>query len=105
MEQRYSRIGDAVVYEKIELPTIGSVAVIDDARLAELLEYSSSNPTGVFDNKMWRRAVRGEPGAWWICEFRPHPTRPDACQTIVRRAASPETVGLVAEGILWWLGT
>lgn len=104
MEQRYAKTGDVYVYEKIELPTVGTVTVIGDSALMALPEYSLSNPTGVFDNKMWRRANRKEPGTWWICEYVPHPARPGWCQIAVRRAASPTVVGLVAVGVFWWLG-
>lgn len=104
MRQRYAKSGDTYVYEKIELPTVGGVAVIDDAALEELLEYSSSIPTGVFVNKVWRHAIRAEPGAWWICEYVPHPNEPDMCLIVSRRAASPAVVALAAEGVFWWLG-
>jgi hypothetical protein len=104
MEQRYAKVGDTYVYEKIELPTVGDVAVIEDAALMELPEYSCSMPTGVFDNKLWRCAMRGEPGAWWVREYVPHPNKPEMCQTVTRRAASPETVALAADGVFWWLG-
>lgn len=104
MDQQYDIVPNGtIIYRKIELPTIGSVAVIGDAALAELFEYSSSNPSGVFDNKMWRRANREEPGVWWVCEYVPHPTKPEMCQTVIRRAASPTIVGLVAYGVFWWL--
>jgi len=104
MEQRYARDPDGtLVYEKIELPTFGAVAVIRTAQLASLLEYSTSNPTGAYPNKMWKR-LDFETGGWLVCEYVDHPTDPNLLRTLVRRAASPETMGLVAEGVLWWLG-
>jgi hypothetical protein len=94
-EQRYTSSPNGIVYEKIELPTLGVVAVIDDALLESLLEYSTSNPTGAYPNKMWKRRD--------VENYVEHPTRPDLLSIRVPRAASPETVGLVAEGVLWWL--
>lgn len=113
MEQKYAKVGDTYVYEKVELPTVRSVAVIEDAALMELPEYSCTNPTGVFDNKLWRRAWhartrggrRSEIDHWLVCEYVQHPTEPGMCQTLVRRAASPEMVALAADGVFWWLGT
>ena len=105
-EQSYRRTPDgSYEYEKIMLPTIAGaegrvdIAVIDDERLMSLPEYSLTNPTGVFVNKMWRRG----PPPWHVCEYVPHPTRPDLCRTTFRLAASPEAIGLAAEGILWFL--
>lgn len=101
-EQQYTSTPDGIVYEKIELPTLGAVAVIDDARLESLLEYSTSNPTGAYPNKMWkRRDVENE--GWRVCEYVERHAGSNRLQIIVRRAASPATVGLVAEGVLWWL--
>lgn len=103
-EQRYEKGPDGVyVYEKIELKTIGAVAVISDDRLESLLEYSTSNPTGAYLNKMWKRRDFENDG-WRICEYVEHTVRPDLLRVRVRRAASPETIGLVAQGVLWWLG-
>lgn len=103
MEQRYERGPDGVYgYEKIELQTFGIVAVIDDARLESLLEYSTSNPTGAYVNKMWKRRDF-QYGGWFVCEYIDHPTNPRLLRTYVRRAAPVTTMGLVAEGVLWWL--
>jgi hypothetical protein len=102
MEQRYTSGPDGIVYEKIELPTVDhSVAVIDDAQLESLLEYSTSNPTGAYPNKMWKRM--GSAGNWFVCEYVEHPADPGRLRIRRRRAASPETVGLVAEGLLWFI--
>lgn len=103
MEQRYINGPDGIVYEKIKLPTINhNIAVIDRDRLQSLLEYSTSNPTGAYPNKMWKR-IDFETGGWLICEYVERYAGSDRLQIIVRRAALPETVGLIAEGILWWL--
>lgn len=93
---------NGIVYEKIELPTLGDIAIIERDRLQSLLEYSTSNPTGAFPNKMWKR-LDFETGGWLVCEFIDHPTNPMLLQMFVRRAALPETIGLIAEGVLWWL--
>lgn len=104
-EQRYERGPDGTfVYQKIELPTVGhGVAVIENQQLAWLLEYSTSNPTGAYPNKMWKR-LDFEFGGWLVCEYVEHPTDPTLLRTYVRRAVTPETMALVAEGVLWWLG-
>jgi hypothetical protein len=101
-EQQYTSGPNGIVYEMIELETIGDVAIIDRDRLQSLLEYSTSNPTGAYPNKMWKR-LDFETGGWLICEFVDHPTNPDLLRTRVRRAALPETVALVAEGVLWFV--
>lgn len=103
MEQRYTSGPGGIVYEKIELPTVDhNVAIIDREHLQSLLEYSTSNPTGAYLNKMWKR-LDFETGGWLICEYVERYAGSDQLQIIVRRAASPATVGLVAEGVLWWL--
>lgn len=103
IEQRYSRASDGTfIYRKIELPTFGQVAVVENERLSWLLEYSTSNPTGAYPNKMWKRKDF-EFGGWFVCEYVDHPTDPNLLRTYVRRAATPEVMGLVAEGVLWFI--
>lgn len=102
-EQQYTNHPNGIVYEKIELSTVDhNVAIIDRERLQLLLEYSTSNPTGAYLNKMWKR-LDFETGGWLICEFVNHPTDPSLLRINVRRAALPETIGLVAEGVLWFI--
>lgn len=102
-EQRYTSDPDGIVYEKIKLPIVDhSVAIIDGALLESLLEYSTSNPTGAYPNKMWKR-LDFKTGSWLVCEYIDHPTDPNLLRTRVRRTALPETVGLVAEGVLWFI--
>lgn len=104
-EQQYFNGPDGIVYERIELEEASrDVVVVDAARLRSLLEYSTTNPTGAYPNKMWKR-LDFQFGGWLICEYVDHPTNPDLLSTRVRRAASPETLGLIAEGVLWWLPT
>lgn len=102
-EQQYTNGPDGIVYEKIELLVVDHVvAIIDDALLESLLEYSTSNPTGAYPNKMWKRRDCENEG-WRVCEYVKHPTKPDVLQIHVRRAASPATMALVAEGVLWFI--
>lgn len=102
-EQQYTSGPDGIVYEKIELPDVDrDIAIIDRERLQSLLEYSTSNPTGAYPNKMWKR-LDFAAGGWLICEYIDHPTDLGWLQIRVRRAALPETIGLVAEGVLWFI--
>jgi hypothetical protein len=39
-------------------------------QIAELLEYSSSYPSGTYDGKCWKR--EGD-GFWYLCWYQPHP--------------------------------
>ncbi len=105
MEQRYDKAPDGTyVYQKIELPTVDcDIAVIENEQLSWLLEYSASSPTGAYPNKMWKR-LDFQLGGWLICEYVDHPTNPNLLRTYVRRAATPQTMALVAQGVLWWLG-
>ncbi len=112
-KQGYTNRSDGIVYEKIELPTLGDVAVINRDQLQSLLDEECTSPTGEpyptkFTVKMFKfplmwKCLDFETGGWLICEFVDHPTNPDLLRAHVRRAALPETIGLVAEGILWWL--
>lgn len=102
IEQQYTNGQNGIVYEKIELPDLDrDIAVIDDDRLAALFEYSTSNPTGVYLHKMWKRM--GSAGSWFVCEYVEHPTNPDKLRIHRRRAVSPETLGLIVEGVLWFI--
>jgi hypothetical protein len=83
----------------------------------DLPEYSSSTPTGVYVNKMWRCDGRprlrssvnwqlvdeSQPPIWLVFEYAPHPTNQNLCRIVKRVAASPETMAAIAEGVLWWL--
>ncbi len=102
-EQQYTNNPDGIVYEKIELLTVDhNIAVIDRDLLQSLLEYSTSNPTGAYLNKMWKR-LNFKTGGWLICGFVDHPTNPSLLRIRVLHAALPETIGLTAEGVLWFV--
>lgn len=103
-EQRYEIDAQGyVVYEKIELPRIGDVVVIDGPRIESLLEYSTSNPTGAYPNKMWKRR-NPDTGGWLVCEYVENPTNHMLLDTRVSWAVSPLLIGEIAEGVLWWIG-
>lgn len=40
-------------------------------QLDDLLDYSSSYPSGTYDGKCWKR--QGE-DCWYLCWYQPHPT-------------------------------
>lgn len=97
-EQQYTNGPDGIVYEKVD----HSIVVIDRERLQSLLEYSTSNPTGAYPNKMWKRLDFSN-GCWLICEYVGCSTDPDKLRVCVRRAVLPETIALIAEGVLWFI--
>lgn len=106
MEQRYRKTPNGTyVYEKIELPTVGRLVVIDDETLMGLPEYSLTNPTGAFENKTWRRntGYRGGLPGWVVCEYVAHPTNADLLRVSVRTPVPPAALAAVAEGVLWWI--
>ena len=47
----------------------------------KLPEYSFSQPSGVYNGKMWRHLAGG--GEWFLCWFGDS-TRPDCCSTYYR---------------------
>lgn len=52
------------------------IAIMDRPTLDLLPEYSTSIPTGVYEGKMWRRALLGE--GWVLCWYGPADD-PDKC--------------------------
>lgn len=59
-----------------------------------LHEYSASQPSGVYEGKMWRRhdgafdyefIARGGKPVWQLCWFDSVPNNPDVCCTMRRR--------------------
>lgn len=66
------------------LPTSGSCEVtehearMDETYFEQLLEYSSSLPTGTFVGKRWKARRYAEGGGWWMVEYvDPHDGDPD----------------------------
>ena len=69
-------------------------ALMSLADFKALPEYSSSQPSGVYDGKMWRRhngacdwnfIARGGKPEWWLCWFGPSEKGPDFCTTNHRK--------------------
>ena len=57
-------------------------ALMTTADFDQLLEYSSSIPTGTYPGKMWKRDEQGE---WWLGWFSAHPTDPKLLRIHWRR--------------------
>jgi hypothetical protein len=84
----------------------GEPIAMTDAAFERLLDYSRTNPSGVYDGKIWRRCIR-EPvvrdpaaycglrrlpdyfGRWVRCRYFPSPRYADRCATEVRPIVTP----------------
>lgn len=79
-----------------DAPMNDTHVLLTRAQLRGLMEYSNSQPSGVYDGKCWRSyhrhlppgveaMARGQlPGTWYLKWFRPHDTDPRYCTTEVR---------------------
>lgn len=52
-------------------------AVMSKSSLEKLLDYSNSQPSGVYEGKMWRVKI-GKPTRWFLCWFG-YSQKPDCC--------------------------
>jgi len=55
-------------------------AIMDQATLRGLKEYSTSQPSGVYPGKMWKRKWQNK---WWLCWYGDHPD-PRKCSNHIR---------------------
>lgn len=113
MEQKYEKVNDTYVYEKLEFPTVAGCAILSRAWFDALPEYSTSVPTGVFNNKLWK-AQKGVPdkylflkfakdSPWILREYTAHPTNPELCKIVSRPILVEDELAAVVSAVLWWL--
>jgi hypothetical protein len=79
--------------DRSEIEVDGTHALMSRTAFCALKEYSASQPTGVYEGKMWRRhdgsfdrefIVRGGKPTWMLCWYGPSEKGPEFCKTNMR---------------------
>lgn len=103
MWHRYGEVWRQPKREDIKLN--GAFACMSEGTFRQLREYSASNPTGVYEGKMWKRhdgafdqeflAGGGKP-VWLLCWYT-YGEKPDTCQTSMRKIRLMDADGRLSE--------
>lgn len=68
--------------DRSEIEVDGTHALMSPAAFYALSDYSRSNPSGVYEGKMWRRLADG---VWFLCWFENEPLSTDWLLVKTRR--------------------
>jgi hypothetical protein len=53
-----------------QAPMDDTHVLLSTEQVAQLMNYSSSYPSGTYDGKCWKRAQKD---GWYLCWYQPHP--------------------------------
>ncbi len=73
-------------------------ALMDIDQFAELLDYSNSQPSAVYNGKCWKKFIRDKrpPGiGWYLCWFEDHASDPKLCANCYRKIILTDVYELV----------